>query len=81
MANRNRRAGKSTRQMAASRRKSALMIGLLGLGAITLVGLFLQNSQALGLGGAGIFLLLLLLIYLDKMIDTQVDKKIKTGTV
>lgn len=73
----NRRAGKSTREMARKRRLSALWIGLIGIVIIIVVGALLQNSKALGIGGIGILVLLILLRILPDFIEGRIDKKFK----
>jgi hypothetical protein len=77
MANKSRKAGKSTREMAKARRTSVLIIGLVGLGIVIIVGLLLQNNKYLGIGGVGIFILLVLLRVLPDIIDRQIGQKLK----
>lgn len=57
----NHQAGKSTREMAAKRRKTSIWIGVIGIVLIIIVGALLQNSKALGIGGIGLLVLLVLL--------------------
>jgi hypothetical protein len=71
------RAGKSTREMAEKRRQSAFIIGIVGIGIIIAIGFLLQNSQAFGIGGAGILLLLVGLRILPDFLEGRMDKKFK----
>jgi hypothetical protein len=73
----NRQAGKSTRETARKRRLSVLWIGLIGIVIIIVVGALLQNSKALGIGGIGILVLLILLRILPDFIEGRIDKKFK----
>ena len=78
MAGKTGRAGKSTREMAAKRRTSAIIIGLIGIAAIIVVGVLLQNAKVLGIGGAGILVLLILIGYIiPDLVESQVDRKLK----
>jgi hypothetical protein len=73
----NHQAGKSTREMAAKRRKTGIWIGVIGIILIIIVGLLLQNSKALGMGGMGLLVLLVLLHVLPDFFDRKMDKKSK----
>ena len=72
-----RRAGKSTREMASRRRRSALWIAGIGLAIMVVAMLFIQNAKALGIGGIGILILLVLMRIFSDLIERQVDRKIK----
>jgi hypothetical protein len=73
----NKWAGKSTREMARRRRRSAIWIGLFGILVILIIGFFLQNFKAIGIGGTGLLVLLFLLHILPDIIEGQVDTKLK----
>jgi hypothetical protein len=78
MAGKTGRAGKSTREMAAKRRTSAIIVGLIGIAAIIVVSVLLQNAKILGIGGAGILVLLILIWYIiPDLVESQVDRKLK----
>ena len=68
--NNNHQAGRSTREMAENRRKTGIWIGVIGIVLIIIVGALLQSSKALGIGGAGLLVLLVLL---------GVDRRSPTG--
>jgi hypothetical protein len=70
-------AGKSTREMAKKRRRSALWIVLIGVAVSGILWLFLQNSKALGIGGIGVLIVLALFWLVPDLIDKQVGKKLK----
>jgi len=71
------KAGESARDMASRRRKSALWIALIGIAAVIVVGLFLQNANALGISGTGVLILLILFKVITDFIEKRVDKKLK----
>ena len=73
----NHQAGKSTREMAEKRRKTGILIGVIGIVLIIIVGVLLKNSKALGIGGAGLLVLLVLLRILPDFFDRKMDKKHK----
>jgi len=75
MSDKSRRAGKSTREMANKRRRSALWTVLIGLVGIVILYLFLQNSKVLGIGGIGILVLLFLIRIVPDLIEGRVDRK------
>jgi hypothetical protein len=75
--NNNHQAGKSTREMAEKRRKTGILIGVIGIILIIIVGLLLQNSKALGMGGMGLLVLLVLLRVLPDIFKDKVNKKSK----
>lgn len=77
MAYKSGQAGKSTRAMAKKRRQTAVWIGFFGIVAIIILGLFLQNAKAWGIGGAGLLLLLILIRVIPDIIEGRVDKKLK----
>jgi len=73
----NHQAGKSTREMAEKRRKTGIWIGVFGIVLIIIVGLLLQNTKALGIGGVGFLVLLVLLRFLPDFFDRKTAKKHK----
>lgn len=73
----NKRAGKSTREMANRRHRLALWIGIIGIVVLVVISLFIQNAKALGIGGVGILALLIFMSVLKYLIEGQVDRKIK----
>lgn len=72
-----RRAGKSTREMANKRRKSALWIAIVGIGILIVVALVVNNAKALGIGGIGILVLLIFSRVFGDILDKQVANKLK----
>lgn len=70
-------AGKSTREMASQRRKSAMWIAIIGVGILILITLFVQNAKVFRIGGIGVFVLLVFMRIFSDFIEGQVDKKIK----
>jgi hypothetical protein len=70
-------AGKSTREMARGRRKTALWMAFGGIGLVLIVGILLTNSSALRFGGIAILVLLVILKILPDLIVGRVDKKLK----
>jgi len=70
-------AGKSTREMAAKRRKIALWIGLGGLGLLLLMGIFVQYSSSWGLELVGFFILLFGFPIIQAIIKLVFKRKIK----
>jgi hypothetical protein len=75
--NNNRQAGKSTREMAEKRRKTGIWIGVIGIVLVIIVGLLLQNSKTLVIGGMGLLVLLVLLRVLPDIFKKKVNKKSK----
>jgi hypothetical protein len=73
----NKRAGKSTREMANRRRQSALWIGIIGIVVLIVISLFIQNAKVFGIGGVGILVLLIFMSVFRNLIEGQVDRKIK----
>jgi hypothetical protein len=73
----NKRAGKSTREMANRRRQSALWVGIIGIVTLIIISLFIQNAKVFGIGGIGILVLLILMNVFKNLIEGQVDRKIK----
>jgi hypothetical protein len=71
------RAGKSTREMARGRRKTAFWMAFGGIGLVIIVGILLTNSSALQIGGIAILALLVILKILPDLIVGRVDKKLK----
>jgi hypothetical protein len=74
------RAGESTRVMAATRRKKAILISLFGLILVIILAAILNNYYKLGLGaigGIGFLVLLLLLKIVPIIIEKKVDTKLK----
>lgn len=73
----NHQAGKSTREMAEKRRKTGIWIGVFGIVLIIIVGVLLQYSKALAIGGVGLLVLLVLLRILPDLFDRKTAKKHK----
>jgi hypothetical protein len=73
----NKRAGKSTREMARKRRLSGIWIGLIGIGILIVIGVLFQYSNALGIGGGGLLVLLILLYVLPDFIKGGIDRNFK----
>ena len=69
--------GKSTHGMAKKRRQSAVWIGVIGIAFVVVVGILLENSKALELGGIGLLVMLVLLRVAPGIIDKHEDKKLK----
>jgi hypothetical protein len=57
-------AGKSTREMADRRRRNGILVGLLVLGILIVLGLFLLNAKAWGIGGTAILIILIAMRFL-----------------
>lgn len=72
-----RQAGKSTREMAHQRRKSALWIGIIGIVVLIVVAALVQNAKALGIGGVGALALLVFMRIFSNLIKQQADRKFK----
>jgi len=70
-------AGKSTRKMAQSRRRTTnlILVGVLILAI--LLALTIQNARALGLGGGAVLGLLILLRVLPDLIDKPIKRRVK----
>ena len=77
MSYRSGQAGRSTREMARKRRQSAVWIGVFGIAAIIILGLFLMNAKAFGIGGTAVLVLLILLRVIPDLTDRRVGKKLK----
>jgi hypothetical protein len=77
MAYKSGQAGKSTREMAKKRRQSAGWMGVLGIAFVIVLWVFLHNSKALGIGGMGILVILVLMRVFPDILDTQMGKKLK----
>jgi Nuclease-related domain len=77
MAYKSGQAGKSTREMAKKRRQSAIWIFVFGIAFVIVLWVFLHNSKALGIGGIGILVILVLMRVVPDIIDTQMSKKLK----
>lgn len=68
-------AGKSTREMASKRRRNAIIMAVIAMAMILLIGLVLQNSKALGIGGIGVLVLLMLLRIIPDVTDIKLRQK------
>jgi hypothetical protein len=77
MAKQSGRAGQSTYEMARKRRSSMLTIGLIGIGALIVLGILVQNASALGIGGIGILVLFVLMSKIPDIADTLMARKQK----
>jgi len=64
-------------EMAEKRRKTGIWIGVIGIVLIIIVGALLQSSKALGIGGTGLLVLLVLLLILPDFFDRKTAKKHK----
>jgi hypothetical protein len=71
------KAGRSTREMARKRRQNAVWTAIFGIAIIIVLYLFLQNSKALGIGGIGILVILVLMRIAPDIVDGLVGKKLK----
>lgn len=72
-------AGKSTREMSARRRRTALIIFIVGIVFISILYLILKNAKALGIGGIGILVLLFLIRFIiPDLVESKVDRTLKT---
>jgi hypothetical protein len=67
-------AGKSTRKMAADRRRNGLWIAIIGIGAILVVYALLTNATALGFGGFGFLALLVLLKVIPGVVENALRR-------
>jgi hypothetical protein len=72
-----RRAGKSTREMAKKRRRSAAWTAIIGIMVVAGLWLLLKNGKAAGIGGIGLLVLLILLQVLPDWIEGSVGRKLK----
>jgi hypothetical protein len=72
-----RRAGKSTREMARKRRRSAAWTAIIGIMVVAGLWLLLKNGKAAGIGGIGVLVLLILLQVLPDWIEGSVGRKLK----
>ncbi len=70
-------AGKSTREMANTRRKSAVWIALIGISVIAIFLFILTHSQVIMGSGVGLILLLVLFIISRSVLERSVDRKLK----
>jgi hypothetical protein len=73
----NRPAGKSTREMADRRRKSAINTGLVVLIAVIILGFIYFNSKTLGIGGAATLIILFALKFLADWYEGYDQRKTK----
>ena len=73
-------AGESTTKLADQRYLKLIIFTFICFGIIILIGLMVNNSKALGIGGIGILILLILLKILSRVFLKQVDKKGKEVT-
>jgi hypothetical protein len=71
------KAGKSTREMAERRRKTALWIGLSGIVVLGILWFVLNNASAWKIGGLGIFFLFILMIFIRNIVEGLLNKKFK----
>lgn len=77
MSNRSGTAGKSTRQMAQRRRKSAIWMAIFIIVAALILTLVILNQKALGLGGGVVLVLLILLRLLPDLMNRPISRQIK----
>jgi hypothetical protein len=68
-------AGKSTHEMAGKRRTVMLGIGIVGMVAIVVIGVVIQNAKALGIGGFAFLFLFMLLAQIPKITDRFMAQK------
>ena len=71
-------AGKSTRDMADSRRSQLLTGGMLAIGAIVILGILLSNSEQLRIGGIGFLVIIAAMRFVLDYFDNYSTKKVKT---
>jgi hypothetical protein len=69
--------GKSTRDMAGKRRIWAVMIAVLAMGLVIALFLVMQNHAALGIGGIGLLVLLMLVSVIPDIAGGRVNRKKK----
>ena len=72
------RAGKSTREMAKKRRRSAAWTAIIGIAGVVLIILLLKYSNVAGIGGIGVLVLLILLRVAPDWIEGSVGRKLKS---
>lgn len=77
MNNHQKRAGQSTREMAAKRHKNRIWYVILIFGVVLLILLVANNSKALGIGGMGFLGLIVLARVAMNIADTRTKKMIK----
>lgn len=70
-------AGKSTREMAAKRRKTAIWIAIGGLLLLTFLWVFVEFSTAWGVGGIGFIVLVFGFPLTEAVLHLGFNKKIK----
>jgi hypothetical protein len=73
----NKRAGRSTREMANQRHQSALRSVIIGMVVLITISLFILKANVFGIGGIGIVVLLIFMSVFRNLIEGQVDRKIK----
>ncbi|PKO00555.1 MAG: hypothetical protein CVU42_03160 [Chloroflexi bacterium HGW-Chloroflexi-4] len=73
-------AGESTNQLADKRYKKMIIYGIVGVAIFILLILIINNSKALGIGGAGILILLVVIKIFPDIFDRQLNKKVKEVT-
>ena len=78
--NKNNLAGESTNKLADNRYKKMIIFGIVGIAIFILIILVLNNSKALGIGGAGILILLFVIKIFPDIFDRQLNKKVKEVT-
>jgi len=76
MSDKFRQAGKSTRELANKRHKSAIWTSVIGIVFLTVLWLLLRNAKAVGIGGIVIILLLVIQISIPGFITGRVNKKL-----
>jgi Nuclease-related domain len=69
------RAGKSTHEMASKRRTVIFGIGIVGIVAVIILGVVIQNAQALGIGGFVLLFLFMFLAQIPKITDRFMAQK------
>jgi hypothetical protein len=77
MSNRTGTAGKSTRQMAQRRRKTAIWMAIFVIVAALALTLVILNQKALGLGGGAVLALLIALRLLPDLMNRPISRQIK----
>jgi hypothetical protein len=63
------KAGKSTREMADRRRRNGILVGIIVLLTFVVLGLFLMNADAWGIGGAAVLGILLAMRFLSDWLE------------
>jgi hypothetical protein len=74
MTNHQNKAGKSTRDMAARRRKAYFLIGLVAIGVLGFFWLISANQKALGIGSGAMLVLLVIALFVKAYAERLIDR-------